>query len=58
MLQLEATVTGANREDLELALDEIMRRVAEGDAGGENSNGVGVYKFLMRDMCHSARKST
>ena len=45
MLKLEAPITGETREDLELALDEILRRVGEGNDAGGNSNGAGEYRF-------------
>jgi hypothetical protein len=37
MLQLDVTITGETCEDLELALDDILRRVGEGDVAGRNS---------------------
>jgi hypothetical protein len=47
MLQLDVTLTGETREDMELALDEILRRVGEGDVAGRNSNGAGEYRFVV-----------
>lgn len=50
MLKLEVTVTGETREDLELALDEILRRVGEGTAAGSDSNGAGEYRFAVTEV--------
>ena len=47
MLKLEVTITGETREDLELALDEILGRVGDGDDAGDNSNGTGEYRFAV-----------
>ena len=50
MLKLEVTITGATREDLELALDEILCRVGEGTAGGSDSSGAGEYRFAVTEV--------
>jgi hypothetical protein len=50
MLKLEVTITGATREDLELALDEILRRVGEGTDVGSDSSGAGEYRFAVNEV--------
>jgi hypothetical protein len=50
MLKLEVTVTGVDHEDLVLALDDILRRISDGDIEGRDCNVAGDYAFAVTEI--------
>jgi hypothetical protein len=50
MIKLEVTVTGVDYEDLVLALDDILRRIDDGDVEGNDFNGAGDYAFTVTEI--------
>ena len=50
MIKLEVTVTGVDHEDLVLALDDILRRIGDGDVEGSDFNDAGDYAFTVTEI--------
>ena len=50
MLKLSVTIQGKTESDLELALTEVTRLVAEGYTSGRDSNEDGNYVFEVDEL--------
>jgi hypothetical protein len=53
-IKLVANVEGQTRDDLIIALEEIITKVSDGYTSGHDSNDTGEYDFDVVETAHSA----